>query len=122
MAKKVLIVDDEANIVAALDYLLRRSGYDVSIAATGDEALRQVEGFAPDLVLLDVMIPQKSGYEVCREIRAQPWGARVRIVMLSAKGSQADVERGLQAGADLYVTKPFANRELLARIAGLLAR
>ena len=86
MAKRVLIVDDEANIVAALDYLLRRSGYEVSVAATGDEALRQVEALAPDLVLLDVMMPQKSGYEVCRRIRERPEWAAVKIVMLSAKG------------------------------------
>lgn len=120
MAKKVLIVDDEANIVAALDYLLRRSGYEVSVAATGDEALRQVEAFAPDLVLLDVMMPQKSGYEVCRRIRERPEWSGVKIVMLSAKGREAEVSKGLSLGADLYVTKPFSNAELVARIHELL--
>ena len=120
MAKRVLIVDDEANIVAALDYLLRRSGYEVSVAATGDEALRQVEAFAPDLVLLDVMMPQKSGYEVCRRIRERPEWAAVKIVMLSAKGREAEVSKGLSLGADLYVTKPFSNAELVARIQELL--
>jgi DNA-binding response OmpR family regulator len=120
MAKRVLIVDDEANIVAALDYLLRRSGYEVSVAATGDEALRQVEAFAPDLVLLDVMMPQKSGYEVCRRIRERPEWAAVKIVMLSAKGREAEVSKGMSLGADLYVTKPFSNAELVARIRELL--
>lgn len=120
MAKRVLIVDDEANIVAALDYLLRRSGYEVSVAATGDEALRQMEAFAPDLVLLDVMMPQKSGYEVCRRIRERPEWAAVKIVMLSAKGREAEVSKGMSLGADLYVTKPFSNAELVARIRELL--
>jgi DNA-binding response OmpR family regulator len=120
MAKRVLIVDDEANIVAALDYLLRRSGYEVSVAATGDEALRQVEAFAPDLVLLDVMMPQKSGYEVCRRIRERPELRGVKIVMLSAKGRDAEVSKGLSLGADLYVTKPFSNAELVVRIRELL--
>jgi DNA-binding response OmpR family regulator len=120
MAKRVLIVDDEANIVAALDYLLRRSGYEVSIAATGDEALRQVEAFGPDLVLLDVMMPQKSGYEVCRRIRERPEWGTVKIVMLSAKGREAEVSKGMSLGADLYVTKPFSNAELVARIRELL--
>jgi DNA-binding response OmpR family regulator len=120
MAKRVLIVDDEANIVAALDYLLRRSGYEVSVAATGDEALRQVEAFAPDLVLLDVMMPQKSGYEVCRRIRERPEWAAVKIVMLSAKGREVEVSKGMSLGADLYVTKPFSNAALVARIRELL--
>jgi DNA-binding response OmpR family regulator len=120
MAKRVLIVDDEANIVAALDYLLRRSGYEVSVAATGDEALRQVEAFGPDLVLLDVMMPQKSGYEVCRRIRERPEWAAMKIVMLSAKGREAEVSKGMSLGADLYVTKPFSNAELVARIRELL--
>lgn len=120
MAKKVLIVDDEVNIVAALEYLLRRSGYDVSVAATGDEALRQVEAIAPDLVLLDVMMPQKSGYEVCRRIRERADWRGVKIVMLSAKGREAEVSKGLSLGADLYVTKPFSNAELVARIRELL--
>ena len=120
MAKRVLIVDDEANIVAALDYLLRRSGYEVSVAATGDEALRQVEAFSPELVLLDVMMPQKSGYEVCRRIRERPEWAAVKIVMLSAKGRGVEVSKGMSLGADLYVTKPFSNAELVARIRELL--
>jgi DNA-binding response OmpR family regulator len=117
---KILIADDEPHIVTALEFLLRQAGYEVLVARDGAEAL----ALAPssDLVLLDVMMPLRDGYEVCREIRTRPGGGRVRIVMLSAKGGRADVEKGLQSGADLYVTKPFSNRELLSRIEGLLSR
>ena len=120
MAKKVLIVDDEPNIVAALDYLLQRSGYEVRIAANGEEALRQVEAFGPDLVLLDVMMPQRSGYDVCQRIRERPEWRSIRVVILSAKGRDAEVSKGLALGADLYVTKPFSNAELVAQIGRLL--
>lgn len=120
MAKKVLIVDDEPNIVAALDYLLHRSGYEVSIASNGEEALRRVREFGPDLVLLDVMMPQRSGYDVCQRIRERPEWNGIRIVILSAKGRDAEVSKGLALGADLYVTKPFSNAELVAQIGQLL--
>jgi DNA-binding response OmpR family regulator len=120
VAKKVLIVDDEPNIVAALEYLLQRSGYEVRAAANGDEALRQVEAFGPDLVLLDVMMPQKSGYEVCQRIREHEDWRPIKIIMLSARGREAEVSKGLSLGADLYITKPFSNAELVARIGDLL--
>jgi DNA-binding response OmpR family regulator len=117
---RILVADDEPHIVTALEFLLARAGHEVLVARDGAEAL----ALAPssDLVLLDVMMPLRDGYEVCREIRRGPHGGRIRIVMLSAKGGQADIDKGLQAGADLYVTKPFSNRELLSRIEGLLAR
>jgi len=120
VAKKVLIVDDEPNIVAALEYLLQRSGYEVRAAANGDEALRQMEDFGPDLVLLDVMMPQKSGYEVCQRIREREDWRAIKIIMLSARGREAEVSKGLSLGADLYITKPFSNAELVARIGDLL--
>jgi len=120
MTKKVLIVDDEPNIVAALEYLLQRSGYEVRSAPNGEEALRQVESFGPDLVLLDVMMPQRSGYDVCQRIRERPDWNRIRILMLSARGRDAEVNKGLSLGADLYITKPFSNAELVARIGELL--
>ena len=120
MAKKLLIVDDEPNIVAALEYLLQRSGYEVRSAPNGEEALRQVESFGPDLVLLDVMMPQRSGYDVCQRIRERPEWNRIRILMLSARGRDAEVNKGLSLGADLYITKPFSNAELVARIGELL--
>jgi DNA-binding response OmpR family regulator len=117
---KILVADDEPHIVTALEFLLRRAGHEVQVARDGLEALALAP--ACDLVLLDVMMPLRSGYEVSREIRGGPHGGRIRIVMLSAKGGQGDIDKGLQAGADLYVTKPFSNRELLDRIEGLLAR
>ena len=121
MAKKVLIVDDEPNIVTALDYLLHRNGYEVRIASNGEDALRQVEAFGPDLVLLDVMMPRQSGYDVCQRMRDRRDWNGIKIVILSAKGRDAEVSKGLALGADLYVTKPFSNAELVARIEELLA-
>ena len=120
MGKQVLIADDEPNIVAALEYLLQRSGYEVSIARNGDEALRLIELNRPDLVLLDVMMPVRSGYEVCQVIRAREDWRHIKIVVLTAKGRDADANRGLALGADLYITKPFSNRDLIAKINRLL--
>ncbi len=120
MTKKVLIVDDEENIVTALEFLLQRSGYETRVARNGDEALSEVASFAPDLVLLDVMLPHRSGYEVCQRLRAHPEWQRIKIVMLSAKGRDVEVSKGVSLGADLYVTKPFSNAELVAKIDALL--
>jgi DNA-binding response OmpR family regulator len=119
VSKKILIADDEPNIVAALEFLLQRGGYEVLTAHDGDEALRLVEARTPDLVLLDVMMPQKSGYEVCQRIRERPQWRHIKVVMLSAKGRDAEVIKGLSMGADLYVTKPFSTRELMTKINGL---
>jgi len=121
MAKKVLIVDDEPNIVAALEYLLQRSGYEIRAAANGEEALEQVQAFVPDLVLLDVMMPRRSGFDVCQRIREHPEWGRIKILMLSAKGREADASKGLSLGADAYITKPFSNADLVERIGSLLA-
>ena len=121
MSKKVLIVDDEPNIVAALEFLLEKSGYQVQVAANGEEALARLDDFAPDLVLLDVMVPKVSGYEVCQRMRAQPKWRDIKIVMLSARGREVEVEKGMSLGADLYVTKPFSSAELVATIGGLLS-
>ena len=120
MAKKVLIADDEPNIVAAIEFLLKQRGYDVYTAADGAEALRAVESIVPDLVVLDVMMPQTSGYEVCQTIRKRAEWRHIKVLMLSAKGRDAEVVKGVAMGADLYVTKPFSTRELMARIDGLL--
>src|ERR1700704_3002203 len=120
MTKKVLIADDEPNIVAAIEFLLKQRGYEVHAAPDGGEALRIVEQVVPDLVLLDVMMPQTSGYEVCQAIRKRAEWRHIKIVMLSAKGRDAEVVKGLAMGADLYVTKPFSTRELMARIEELL--
>jgi len=122
MSKKVLIADDEPSIVAAVEFLLQRGGYEVYVARNGEEALRAVERELPDLVLLDVMMPVKSGYEVCTRIREHPDWRHIKVIMLSAKGRDAEVTRGLSLGADVYITKPFSTRDLLARIDGLLAQ
>ena len=120
MAKKILIADDEPNIVTALEFLLERAGYTTQVARNGEEALAAVAADRPDLVLLDIMMPVKSGYEVCRRIREQPEWRHIKVVMLSAKGRDAEVTKGLAMGADLYVTKPFSTRELLGQIEALL--
>ena len=120
MSKKILIADDEPSIVAALEYLLRQSGHEVHVARNGEDALCLVEAHVPDLVLLDVMMPKKSGYEVCTRIRERPEWRHIKVVMLSAKGRDAEVSKGLSMGADLYVTKPFSTRDLMAKIKGLL--
>lgn len=120
MSKKILIVDDEPNIVTSLEYLMKKSGYEVSIARNGDEALALIGSFLPDAVLLDVMMPRKSGYEVCQQIRERPDWKHIKVVMLSAKGREAEVNKGLSLGADTYVTKPFSNQELIATIDQLL--
>jgi DNA-binding response OmpR family regulator len=121
MSKKILVADDEPNIVAALEFLLQRNGFEVMVARNGEEALQLVESAAPDLVLLDVMMPVRSGYEVCRRIRERPEWSRIKIVMLSAKGRDAEVNKGLALGADLYITKPFSTRDLVEKVEGLLA-
>jgi DNA-binding response OmpR family regulator len=120
MTKRVLVAEDEPNIVAALEFLLQSNGYEVQLARNGEDALRMVESGHPDLVLLDVMMPQRSGYEVCKQIRERSDLSHVKIVMLSAKGRDAEVSRGLALGADLYVTKPFSTRELIGKIKTLL--
>jgi len=120
MAKKILIADDEPNIVTALEFLLGRAGYTTHVARNGEEALAAIAADMPDLVLLDIMMPVKSGYEVCRRIREEPEWRHIKVVMLSAKGRDAEVTKGLAMGADLYVTKPFSTRELLAQIKTLL--
>lgn len=120
MSKKILIADDEPNIVAAVEFLLRRDGYEVYVARDGEEALKVVEARRPDLVLLDVMMPQKSGYEVCMRMRERDDWRNIKVIMLSAKGRDVEVSKGLAIGADVYVTKPFSTRELMGKIKELL--
>jgi DNA-binding response OmpR family regulator len=120
VSKKILIADDEPSIVAAVEFLLKRGGYEVRVARSGDEALELIEGSPPDLVLLDVMMPGRSGYEVCKRLRERPDWKDLKIIMLSAKGRDAEVSRGLSLGADVYITKPFSTRDLMAKIQDLL--
>ena len=120
MSKKILIADDEPNIVVAIEFLLQQSGFEVVVARNGDEALELIDACLPDLVLLDVMMPKKNGYEVCTRIRERADWRHIKVVMLSAKGRDAEVNKGLSMGADMYVTKPFSTRELMAKIKSLL--
>jgi DNA-binding response OmpR family regulator len=120
VTKRILIVDDEPNIVAAVEFLLQQSGYEVHVANNGEQALELVESCIPDLVLLDVMMPKKSGYEVCTRIRERADWQHIKIIMLSAKGREAEVNKGLSLGADFYVTKPWSNKDLVAKIDELL--
>ncbi|ROR32098.1 response regulator transcription factor [Inmirania thermothiophila] len=120
MAKRVLVVDDEPNIVLSLEYLMRREGYEVQTAADGEEALARIREAPPDLVLLDVMMPGLDGYRVCEAVRADPALAGVRIVMLTAKGRDVERERGLALGADDYITKPFSTREVADKVRAIL--
>lgn len=120
MGKKVLIVDDEPNIVISLEFLMKREGFEVSIARDGEEALRKVEESVPDLILLDVMMPKKSGFEVCQQLRANPAYSALKIIMLTAKGRDTEVTKGLDLGADAYMTKPFSTKELAAQVKSLL--
>jgi len=121
MSKKILVADDEPNIVTALEFLLQRNGYDVRVARNGEEALNAIERDPPDLVLLDIMMPIRSGYEVCKRIRERPEWAHIKVVMLSAKGRDVEVAKGMGIGADLYVTKPFSTRELVDKIRALVS-
>jgi two-component system alkaline phosphatase synthesis response regulator PhoP len=118
--RSVLIVDDEPNIVLSLQFLMKKAGFDVRIARDGEEALAEIARAAPDLVLLDVMMPKRDGFDVCQTVRANPAWQGIRIVLLTAKGRDVEREKGLALGADDYVTKPFSTRDVLARIEKLV--
>jgi DNA-binding response OmpR family regulator len=120
MPRNVLIADDEQNIVISLQYLMKREGHAVSVARDGREALAAIQRDRPDLVLLDVMMPGLSGFDVCQAVRADPALAGVKILLLTAKGRDTDLAKGLALGADAYMTKPFSTQELAARVRALL--
>ena len=120
--KKVLVADDEPNIVISLEFLMKREGYEVTIARDGQETLEAIERERPDLVLLDVMMPRKSGFEVCQAVRSSETLQGTRILLLTAKGRDTDVAKGMALGADAYMTKPFSTGELVQKVAQLLGR
>ena len=122
MSQKILIADDEANILISLEYLMKREGYRVSVARDGEEAVAAILRDRPALVLLDAMMPKKSGFEVCQEVRANDAVKGTLILMLTAKGRDTDVAKGLGLGADAYMTKPFSTKELVARVRAVLRR
>ncbi|TVT43389.1 response regulator [Hymenobacter setariae] len=117
----ILIVDDEPNIVMSLEFLMRKNGYQVGIARNGTEALAAIDQTPYDLVLLDVMMPDVDGYQVCRAIRDNAARAATKVIFLSAKSQPADVQLGYAAGADLYIPKPFSTRQLMEKVRELLS-
>lgn len=116
----ILVVDDNPLNLDTIKRRLERDGHIVITAADGTAGLKVLEEIAVDLVLLDIMMPKQSGYDVCQQIRARPEWNRVKIIIVSARGREAEVSKGLSLGADLYLTKPFSNAELVARIGELL--
>ena len=121
MTTKILIADDEPNILISLEYLMKREGYVVHVARDGQEALDVLRRERPRLVLLDVMMPRKSGIEVCQELRGDEAIKDTLVLMLTAKGRDTDVAKGLGVGADAYMTKPFATKDLVAKVRDMLA-
>jgi len=120
MTQSVLVVDDEPNIVLSLEFLMKQMDLDVRIAEDGDAALQEIGRQAPDLVLLDVMMPKRDGFSVCRAIRANAAWDDVKIIMLTAKSRDEERERGLAAGADDYIVKPFSTRDVRNRVGKIL--
>ncbi len=119
MSLKILIADDEPNIVISLEYLMKREGFQVSVARDGAEALAMIADDPPDLLLLDAMMPNVDGFEVLQTLQGQP--ERPKVIMLTAKGRESDVEKGRALGADDYVVKPFSTGELVERVRRLLS-
>jgi len=118
--RRVLIAEDEPSIVISLEFLMRNDDYDVRIARNGREAIELAQSFLPDVLLLDVMMPEHDGFEVCRRIRGNSALQKVRIIMLTARGLDAERDAGLANGADAYVTKPFSTKELRAKVRQLM--
>lgn len=117
---KILIADDEPNILISLEYLMKREGYEVLLARDGDEAMAAIRRERPALVLLDVMMPGKTGFEVCDAVRADDSLTATKIVLLTAKGRDTDIAKGMALGATAYITKPFSTKELAQRVRELL--
>ena len=118
--KKILVVDDEPNILRSLTYILNKEGYDVSTAEDGAEAMDMIRDSKPHLMILDVMMPNMSGYDVCRAVKSDPELMDIQVVMLTANGQVGDRRLGLSQGADEYITKPFSPRVILSKVKELL--
>jgi len=118
--KKILVVDDEPNVIRTLTFVLKKEGYDVSSATNGEEAIARVHESKPSLMFLDVMMPKKNGYQVCQELKSDPNLSDIHIVMLSAKGQEADKVMALSLGADEFMTKPFSPLGIIGRVKELL--
>ena len=120
MPKEILIVDDEPSIVVPIQFLMQQQGYNVLVAENGHDALDMIYKYNPDLVLLDIMLPGIDGYEVCEIVRLNPKLRDVKIIFLTAKGREVEIAKGLALGADAYITKPFSNAELVAKVKTVL--
>lgn len=122
MGTKILVADDEPNIVISLEFLLKREGYEVVTARDGAEALALIRSERPDVAILDVMMPFRTGFEVCQELRGDAEFSTLRIMILTARGRETEIARGFSLGADAYMTKPFATKDLLARVREMIER
>ncbi len=120
MTEKILIVEDEPNIVLPLQFSLEKKGYQISVAGNGEEALERIDEFRPDLILLDIMLPGISGYEVCENVRQNPDTKDTKIVFLSAMGREIDIARGMSIAADGYIVKPFSIVDVITKVGELL--
>lgn len=120
MPKEILIVDDEPSIVVPIQFLMEQQGYSVLVAENGEDALDAIYKYKPDLILLDIMLPRIDGYEVCEIVRLNPEYRDTKIIFLTAKGREVEIAKGLSLGADAYITKPFSNTELVAKVKELL--
>jgi two-component system, OmpR family, alkaline phosphatase synthesis response regulator PhoP len=121
MSKRILLVDDEPNILLSLEFLMKQAGYEVKTASDGEAALEALDVEPPNLILLDVNMPKRDGFEVCQLVRANPEWEDVRIIMLTAKGRDVEREKGLALGADGYITKPFATQEVVDMVRNMLS-
>ncbi|CAB1065427.1 hypothetical protein D1BOALGB6SA_10224 [Olavius sp. associated proteobacterium Delta 1] len=120
MPKEILIVDDEPSIVVPIQFLMEQQGYNVIVAENGHDALDLIYKYNPDLILLDIMLPGIDGYEVCEIVRLNPKLRDVKIIFLTAKGREVEIAKGMALGADAYITKPFSNAELVAKVKTVL--
>jgi DNA-binding response OmpR family regulator len=118
--KRIVVAEDEPSIVLSLEFLLTEAGYEVLTAVNGADALKLIEQHKPDLLVLDIMLPVVNGFEVCRTVRSNPASREMPILMLTARGREQEIARGLAMGANAYVTKPFGTRELMSTIRELL--
>jgi len=121
MAPKILIVDDEPSITVPLKFLMEQNHFEVMVVHSGEEALTAIDGFEPDLVLLDVMLPAADGFQVCQSLRENPLQKKLKIVFLSAMTRDLDIAKGNTLGADAYITKPFSNAEVVRLVKELLS-
>ena len=122
MPREILIVEDEPGVALAIQFLMEQQGHRVLVAGRGEDALELVYKYKPDLILLDIMLPGISGWEVCEIIRLNPAYRNIKVIFLTARGSEAEIARGLALGADAYITKPFSNDQLVATVNRLLEK